>query len=184
MHRISEWIPHIQPQPMVVQLTIWVWRSEGCRAAHAQLDNKGFSTPLWGRSTRASIFTAEHTHTHYIQADVSILQVSVKQQQVRLSSQEEWVKTLQICSYVTVITASLPFLPLTTSHIVVHTVRISSFLAIIRSLQHSLRLTKVSHVLCSCRPALSGTLPFNSNNHNAAIRCSLEGPWLQVRAIH
>lgn len=49
----------------VVRPTVWVWRSEGCRAARTQPDNKGFSTPVWGRSTRASILS--HTHTSLIQ---------------------------------------------------------------------------------------------------------------------
>ena len=40
-------------------------RSGSCRAACAQPDNKGFSTLLWGRSTRTSVLTHTATHSFY-----------------------------------------------------------------------------------------------------------------------
>lgn len=47
--------------------------SEGCRAAHTQPDNEGFSSLLWGWSTTASVLTWQNTFLSYRNTDEHIL---------------------------------------------------------------------------------------------------------------
>lgn len=81
----------------MVQLTVWIWRSEGCRAAHAQPDNEGFSTLPWGKSSRITILTYTGTHsfnteTHCRCTLSSHEDVSITAAVDQASSQEECEK--------------------------------------------------------------------------------------------